>query len=118
VFLISYHSYVHTLSLLNNFAKGSKVFRHTKFINGVLLNFIFTIFSDYLSFIINMQSHVDRNADITVSCAAVGERCVQSSFTCVSFCCTFVCTVLLGEYILFHWEGKGRNRKSRDTLTS
>jgi len=28
----------------------------------------------------NEQSHVDRNADITVSCAAVGNRCV-------SFCC-------------------------------
>jgi len=105
MFLFSYPSYVHTPSLLNSFAKGSKVFRHTEFIHGVFLDFIFTIFADYLSFIINMQSHVEKNTDITVSCAAVGERCVLSSFYMCFFLlrfCLFSITVLLGENILFH----------------
>ena len=32
----------------------------------------------------NWQNHVDRNADITLSCAAVGNRSVQFSF-CLSY---------------------------------
>lgn len=33
----------------------------------------------------NKQSHVDRNADITISCTAEGDRCVQSSFDVSDF---------------------------------
>ena len=61
-----------------------------------LFHFIFTVFSD--CYVTNDQSHVDRNADITVSCAAVGDRCVQSCFRCVSFCYMFVCLKSLPVY--------------------
>lgn len=44
----------------------------------VLYNGYYFYFSKVFSFtlVTNEQSHVDRNADITVSCAAVGNRCV------------------------------------------
>jgi hypothetical protein len=40
-------------------------------------SFHFQFFSDYL--VIYEQSHIDTNADITVSCAAIGDRFVMFS---------------------------------------
>lgn len=41
------------------------------------------------------QSHVDRDADITISCAAVGERSVVTlSLWCVSLSCLFSTTYM------------------------
>lgn len=72
------------------------------------VDYFFISFSHFfflIYLITNKQSHVDRNADITVSCAAVGDRCVKSPFICVSFSffwhvCLFDVTLLLGEYEL------------------
>lgn len=55
------------------------------FVEWTVSSFDFQQISD--SSITNKQSHVDRNADITISCAAVGDRCDQSPVICVSSCC-------------------------------
>lgn len=50
-----------------------QVFNYLFHICLIIFFFVsFSMFSDYL--VSYKQSHIDRNADITVSCAAVGDR--------------------------------------------